>query len=431
MSCCKDCDECVETPTNSCLEDCGCPIEITSLACIRHDGEDLPCIEVVKGETLEAIIQKINDKICVLAPGTDGDPGADGQGLDHVSFTGTPGTEGQPGQTSTYTIWGDVAETINLGTFVVYNGINGQGVDHTSFTSTTGPVLTAGAAGQTDTYTLWGDALETINLGTFIVYNGNNGIDGYDSGWIPMNDFNTTYNFGLPAYTVGWSHPKIRVVGKIVFLEGDMMIPLSSDLVSGTTLLTDVAQYPSTYRTDIRVYTGTSGGFSYLSNALIRTKFPILPQNLAPSELHILNNFEIAYRAIDDLMSFAELNLTTVLPKIILNTNGTLEIGTLGGTDDDGTTGTVIPNSPIHQLVSRVHRGAFAPSYNIFYSEYDMTTSLDNRVSPISISKFPADFDGKIAKDLGGFRIKATTSYPLGDSITLSQIQQAIAQIQS
>lgn len=55
--------------------------------------------------------------------GVAGDPG---QGIDHISFTtatGTPSsTPNKPGETDTYTIWGDFAETINLGTFTIYNG---------------------------------------------------------------------------------------------------------------------------------------------------------------------------------------------------------------------------------------------------------------------------------------------------------------------
>ncbi len=56
--------------------------------------------------------------------GTDG---LDGQDIDHVSFTSTTGTaQGQAGETDTYTVWGDASETINLGTFVVYNGADGS-----------------------------------------------------------------------------------------------------------------------------------------------------------------------------------------------------------------------------------------------------------------------------------------------------------------
>lgn len=55
--------------------------------------------------------------------GADGINGTDGQGIDHVSRTAG---DGSPGTTDTYTVWGDVGETINLGTFTVYNGADGS-----------------------------------------------------------------------------------------------------------------------------------------------------------------------------------------------------------------------------------------------------------------------------------------------------------------
>lgn len=56
--------------------------------------------------------------------GLNGTNGVDGQDIDHVSKTS--GT-GAAGTTDTYTVWGDLGETINLGTFTVYNGVNGAG----------------------------------------------------------------------------------------------------------------------------------------------------------------------------------------------------------------------------------------------------------------------------------------------------------------
>lgn len=61
---------------------------------------------------------------------------------------------------------------VNLGEFrgpQGIAGINGQKVDHV--TRTTG----TGESGTTDTYTLWGDPTETVNLGTFDLYNGKDG----------------------------------------------------------------------------------------------------------------------------------------------------------------------------------------------------------------------------------------------------------------
>ena len=70
------CNDCNNNPCNpkdcGCTQvDCGCKYYIESLACIRHDGNDLGCIDVVKGDSLESILEKIHDVICNIS-GTDG-----------------------------------------------------------------------------------------------------------------------------------------------------------------------------------------------------------------------------------------------------------------------------------------------------------------------------------------------------------------------
>lgn len=211
-SCCNnDCNNCCEV-TDPCQEQgCGCDFYVPA-GCVRITGNPLECLEIVTGQTLEEALESINSIVCDLSSGEDGEDGDsayqiwlnlgnsgteqdfidslmgdDGQGVDHVSFTSSTGGGGAgvAGETDTYTVWGDLAETINLGTFVVYNGDDGQGVDHVSFTSSTGGGG-AGVAGETDTYTVWGDVGETINLGTFVVYNGTDGTVGNDGefgGW--------------------------------------------------------------------------------------------------------------------------------------------------------------------------------------------------------------------------------------------------------
>lgn len=52
------------------------------------------------------------------------------------------------------------------------DGVDSNSIDHISFTSTTDGGGLAGVAGATDTYTFWGDVGETVNLGTFDVTNG-------------------------------------------------------------------------------------------------------------------------------------------------------------------------------------------------------------------------------------------------------------------
>jgi hypothetical protein len=101
----------------------------------------------------------INIPIATGPAGQDGQDGQDGQGIDHVSFTSSTGTgQGEAGETDTYTIWGDAGETINLGTFEIYNGANGadatstwitQAFDYTDISLLTvgGPTATAGTGG--------------------------------------------------------------------------------------------------------------------------------------------------------------------------------------------------------------------------------------------------------------------------------------------
>ncbi len=100
---------------------------------------------------------------------TDDLKGDTGQGIDHIEFTSTTAISGlanEPGETDTYTVWGDVEETINLGTFAVYNG--GDGTDGTNGTNGVG-VPAGGTTGQAlvkasnDDYdTTWA----TISVGT-------------------------------------------------------------------------------------------------------------------------------------------------------------------------------------------------------------------------------------------------------------------------
>jgi hypothetical protein len=54
-------------------------------------------------------------------------------------------------------------------------GLQGVSVHHTKGTSTTDQEGDFGTAGETDTYTLYGDAAETVNLGSFVVKNGLSG----------------------------------------------------------------------------------------------------------------------------------------------------------------------------------------------------------------------------------------------------------------
>lgn len=92
--------------------------------------------------------------------GETGPQGVTGNGVASIVKTATLGL------IDTYTVTFTDATTT---TFDVANGLDGLDVDHIAKTSGTG------AAGTVDMYTVWGDVAETVNLGTFNVYNGQDG----------------------------------------------------------------------------------------------------------------------------------------------------------------------------------------------------------------------------------------------------------------
>ena len=92
-----------------------------------------------------------------------GEPGDTGNGIASIVKTGTVGLV----DTYTVTMTNGAASTFTVTNGV--DGVDGTDVDHISQTSGTG------ASGTVDTYTVWRDVSETINLGTFNVYNGTDG----------------------------------------------------------------------------------------------------------------------------------------------------------------------------------------------------------------------------------------------------------------
>jgi len=66
------------------------------------------------------VYEKTDSTTWTLQLNIRGPQGIPGQGIDHVSLIGTSG------DVKTYTLWGDVAETINLGTYDVQDGATGS-----------------------------------------------------------------------------------------------------------------------------------------------------------------------------------------------------------------------------------------------------------------------------------------------------------------
>lgn len=69
---CNCCNECDNTCNDPCEEQvCGCPIELDS-ACIRLNRE-FECIGTSKGQTVEQALEKIDERLCNINDGVDGE----------------------------------------------------------------------------------------------------------------------------------------------------------------------------------------------------------------------------------------------------------------------------------------------------------------------------------------------------------------------
>ena len=142
------------------------------------------------------------------------------QSVDHISLTNTNGL------VKTYTIWGDSGETINLGTFTVTDGTNGadgingtngingidgqdgRGIDH---------ITSVDNGNNTKTITFWGDLAETINLGSVILASGVDGQDGANgtNGADGRGITNTSYNASNGTVTFTFSDATTFTTGDL------------------------------------------------------------------------------------------------------------------------------------------------------------------------------------------------------------------------
>lgn len=609
------CNSCTNNNCSSCCADpcenqnCGCPFEV-SAACVRIDGNPLDCLGVTTGQTLEQALEAINNIVCDLSSGVDGvdgdsayqiwinlgntgteqdfidsligASGADGQGIDHTSFTSSSlgGGAGQAGATDTYTVWGDVAETINMGTFIVYNGTNGSaganGANGTNGTNgqdgefggwsgewifdvaTTPPSIAAtelrfddatlssvteiyinetnadstnysafldsfdNVSGGTNYYGLirvWkrfdsntffygkvtltqdnggyrtisvdhiqsnGTFVDTDNVVVSFTPAGIDGVSQIDTGWRDINDYTAPQGFGLPPYTTG-SHPRIRVIGRTVFLEGLTTLPISTDPDTGLTLAPNVVAYPCNNKTHSKIYEGVDGGYSIppvQPQGSIKTHSPIIPAILAPNTAHRIQLYQLSSRAIQDQDGTFSLILSNVFGSILLWTDGRLTVTTVRDGDDGANTAcggddlNLVHTNLFHKMVSNVVAGEPAYDETNLTNTYNTATSgtlvvgqlyaisnfaagddftnvgassnasgvtfvatgttptvwangstlLSNyqyNVPTATTRLYPLTVDCEDPNHIGGFLVNLTTSYPIDETLTDAQVLAA------
>lgn len=148
-----------------------------------EEAKDFTGIKVLAGT--EASWDSVSKTLTVpTVRGPEGPRGSKGPRGD-TGQKGTRGPKGPKGDTgdnleiATITYEGDGQFTWVFSDGTSYTtpslkgdqGVQGLSVHHSKLTSTTSTTGKAGVSGATDTYTLWGDVEETINLGSFKVTN--------------------------------------------------------------------------------------------------------------------------------------------------------------------------------------------------------------------------------------------------------------------
>lgn len=262
-----------------------------------------------------------------------------------------------------------------------------------------------------------GYILSSDTSGTRAWVDPNSFLNNYDSGWKVMNSHNGTFGF---APVVGWTNPSIRIVGRTVFITGEVLIPLAQT-GSSTTLRTPVSDYQNPYNVDTQTFTGTNGGYSVNVNGSITSLSPILPTVLMPTKSITFGRNLFAQRNILDTGNTHVIILNTLFARAILNTDGELVLVTQ--LDYDDSVGTAITNFPAYQFITKADSGSNVPSYSTYKQQIGGFAVTD------STKTYPADIDGSNPAKLGGYNFLINVCYPIDSSYTESDIITAFNSI--
>jgi hypothetical protein len=443
---------------NTCKTNCTCK---SSNEPCRYEGPNIDCVGITSGDSIETTVRKITDYLCSITdiPST----GEISCGTDVVVPNGTGVVDALSLITAYFCGFNhEVSSDITCGTDVVVE----EGSDLTTALSSivlyfcaiisTLPTVTLASDGSVSSESIvkngLGPSLTTKGLvagtdvsiiddGTdlTIAFTGtgvtqqNVFSNIYDSGWVVIPNFNGT--FGI-APIVGKPDFELRVVDRIVFIRGIFIIPLDNPAAPGSliNLFSDYA-LPTSGKD---VLTNLGGGFVVNTDQQsITSREPIIPSDLFPDKAVRLNDFNSVGQRGCMVNGGATPTVEYLLTAIInarLGIDGKLSISTQKDQDDTARNIVLTPgaadtkrNSEAYHLVSKHSLGNPILTYeNIDYVASAAAGSIV--YTGIDTGEvYPFSFDGKQANEIGGFPIVIQVSYPLNPTVTLTDIQNAIA----
>lgn len=443
---------------HTCKTNCTCK---SSNEPCRYEGPDIDCVGITSGDSIETTVRKITDYLCSITdiPSTaeitcgtdvvvpDGTGVVDALSLITTYFCGfnhevssditcgvdvvvTEGSDLTTALSSIVLYFCAIISSLPTVTLTSDGSVSSESIVKDG----TGPALTTkGLVAGTDvSITDDGTDLTIAFTGSGITQQ-NVFSNIYDSGWVPIPNFNGTFGVAPIIFRPSF---ELRVVDRVVFIQGTFVIPLDNPSSQGN-LLNLYTNYPLP-TSDKNVWTAAGGGMSIgTDEQTITTLEPIIPTDLSPDRVTRLNDRNVITNRPCMVFGGEDPNTEYLLTAILntrFETDGKLTIGTQKDADDGArliVSGAALPNtqrnSEAYHLISKHTAGDAILTYeNIDYAASAAANSIVYSTIDTGYD-YPFSFDGKQSDQLGGFRVPIQASYPLPDTVTLTDIQNAIA----
>jgi len=250
-----------------------------------------------------------------------------------------------------------------------------------------------------------------------------NADDPYDSGWKDIPFYDAIKGYGLAPLTV--AGPKIRIVGRVVTINGLYPLPLATNN-TGLTLVNNVTSWTTT--NSPYIFRGSNGGYEKLATtARMESINPILPTVLRPDIFHYLNSVaHLMYRSLQVDPAGAPPELRPILqafcPYFYITPAGKFGFGTAEEREGFGDVSLGFPGQ-LAESCSIYTAGDFVPNYAAYGSGY--TGAVNNRTSPASVYEIPFDVDTRDGYQLGGFYAYFNNRYHLSKTTPMQDIIDA------
>lgn len=250
--------------------------------------------------------------------------------------------------------------------------------------------------------------------------NNSNFSEYYDSGWISLDTYDAGTNpFGLYPLSNNNDEPQFRVINRIVFFRGRLVIPLEDAGV----IITDLNNYYNTASSDVAF---TDGGVVNNPDGSVNTVALFSDSRLRPIEPTYFQD-QIIGRQVKAKNNNNGLSLTTVV-SFNFETSGILRINSLFDAE--------VPTLPLdstevkhilkRNLISVVNEDDYNLDYTGYRSSMDNALGLNTNFSQ-GVNQYPFDCDASRWDNLGGFSTKIDGMYYLlDDGTSIEDIRTAV-----